>query len=51
VNADAGHILLNKTDLVSPEELAAIEAKIRLLNKFCEIHHATRAAGPLRSIS
>jgi G3E family GTPase len=41
--AFADIILLNKTDLVSPEELAAIEAKIRLLNKFCEIHHTTRA--------
>ncbi len=41
--AFADIILLNKTDLVSTEELETVEAKIRSLNKFCEIHRTTRA--------
>ncbi len=31
-------ILLNKTDLVNAEELAAVEARIRLINRFATLH-------------
>jgi G3E family GTPase len=38
---------LNKLDLVTPEELAATEAKIRSINRYAEIHHATRGDVPI----
>ncbi len=41
--AFADIILLNKTDLVSADDLAGVEAKIRSLNKFCEIHRTVQA--------
>ncbi|MCF3947781.1 GTP-binding protein [Acidiphilium sp. AL] len=44
--AFADVIVLNKLDLVSPEELAEVEAQIRTINRFAEIHHATRADVP-----
>ena len=40
--AFADVIVLNKTDLVSPEELAAVEARIRSVNRFAQIHRATK---------
>jgi G3E family GTPase len=41
--AFADIVLLNKTDLVSPEALKAIEARVRALNPFAQIHHTVRS--------
>jgi G3E family GTPase len=41
--AFADVIVLNKTDLASEEELAAIEARLRALNPYAPIHRAARA--------
>ena len=40
--AFADVIVLNKTDLVTPAELADVERRIRSINRFAQIHHATR---------
>ncbi len=40
--AFADVILLNKTDLVSPEELKRVEKRLRTLNPFATIHHTQR---------
>ncbi|HYZ64076.1 MAG TPA: GTP-binding protein [Acetobacteraceae bacterium] len=48
--AFADVIVLNKTDLVTPEELAAVEAAIRKINRFAKIHRTTRAAVPLGDV-
>ncbi|WP_421725829.1 CobW family GTP-binding protein [Bauldia sp.] len=40
-------ILLNKTDLVSPEELAEVERRIRAINRHAIVHHTERCAIPL----
>jgi G3E family GTPase len=48
--AFADVILLNKTDLVSPEELAAIEARIRAINPYAKIHKTQRCAIPLAEV-
>jgi G3E family GTPase len=42
--AFADVIVLNKTDLVTPEELDAVEAAIRSINKFAVIHRTERAS-------
>ncbi|MDT7950145.1 MAG: GTP-binding protein [Acetobacteraceae bacterium] len=42
--AFADVIVLNKTDLVTPDELSAVEAQIRRINRFAKIHRTTRAA-------
>jgi G3E family GTPase len=42
--AFADVIVLNKTDLVTPEELAEVENKIRAINKFATIHRTQRSA-------
>jgi len=39
--AFADTILLNKTDLVSAEELRAVEARIRAINPYAKLHHTT----------
>ena len=45
--AFADVIVLNKLDLVTPEEVAAVEARIRGINRFAEIHRATRGDVPV----
>ena len=48
--AFADVIVLNKTDLVSPDELAAVEARIRTINRFARIHRTERAAVPITEV-
>ena len=48
--AFADQIVLNKTDLVTPAELAAVEAQIRALNPLAPIHRTTRSQVPLDAI-
>ena len=48
--AFADQIVLNKTDLVSESELAAVEARLRRLNPLAPIHRAQRSNVPLDAI-
>ena len=48
--AFADQIVLNKVDLVSEEELANVESRIRRLNPLAPIHRATRSDVPLDAI-
>jgi G3E family GTPase len=48
--AFADVILLNKTDLVSPEELALVESRIRTLNPQARLHRTQRAILPIDQI-
>ncbi len=48
--AFADVIVLNKTDLVSPEELEAVEQTIRSINRFAVIHRTERAALPIDQV-
>lgn len=48
--AFADVIVLNKTDLVTPEELEAVEARIRQINRFARIHRTQRAAMPIAEV-
>jgi G3E family GTPase len=48
--AFADVIVLNKTDLVSPEELADVEQRLRAINRFAAIHHSERAAVPIEQV-
>ncbi len=45
--AFADVILLNKTDLVTPEELREVELRIRAINPFARVHRTERCAVPL----
>ncbi len=45
--AFADVIVLNKTDLVTPEELEDVESAIRAINRFAVIHRTQRAALPI----
>jgi G3E family GTPase len=48
--AFADVILLNKTDLVTPEELREIEARIRGINPYAKLHRTQRAQIPLNDV-
>ncbi|MFL5287224.1 MAG: CobW family GTP-binding protein [Rhodopila sp.] len=48
--AFADVIVLNKTDLVTPEELEAVEQTIRGINRFAVIHRTERAALPIEQV-
>jgi G3E family GTPase len=41
--AFADVILINKTDLVSPEQLSEVEARIRAINPYAKVHKTERA--------
>ncbi|MGA8816197.1 MAG: GTP-binding protein, partial [Xanthobacteraceae bacterium] len=48
--AFADVILINKTDLVSSEELSDIEARVRSINPYAKLHRTERAKIPLNEI-
>ena len=48
--AFADVVVVNKTDLVDEDELAAVEATIRTINPSARIHRATRAGLPLSEV-
>jgi G3E family GTPase len=48
--AFADVVLLNKTDLVSPEELASVEARIRAINPYAKIHRTRRCDVDLAAV-
>jgi G3E family GTPase len=48
--AFADVILLNKTDLVSKEDLEEVEARIRGINPYAKLHRTERASIPLNEV-
>ncbi|MDP2120536.1 MAG: GTP-binding protein [Hoeflea sp.] len=48
--AFADVVILNKTDLVTPEELEAVERTVRAINPSARIHRTERAAVPLDAV-
>ena len=48
--AFADVILINKTDLVTPEELSEVEARIRGINPYAKVHKTKRAQIPLNEV-
>src|ERR1043165_7553653 len=48
--AFADVILVNKTDLVTPEELREVEARIRGINPYAKLHRTQRAQIPLGEV-
>jgi G3E family GTPase len=48
--AFADVIIINKTDLVTPEELRAVEMRIRAINPYAKIHRTERCALPLEEV-
>jgi G3E family GTPase len=48
--AFADVILLNKTDLVSADELATVEARVRALNPFAKLHVTRHADAPISAL-
>jgi G3E family GTPase len=48
--AFADVILINKTDLVSPDELSEVEARIRGINPYSKVHKTERAKIPLNEV-
>jgi G3E family GTPase len=43
-------ILLNKTDLVSPEELREVKARIRAINPYAKLHETVNCSVPLDAV-
>jgi G3E family GTPase len=48
--AFADVIILNKTDLVSPAELDAVESRIRAINPYARIHRTRNCAVPIEEV-
>jgi G3E family GTPase len=48
--AFADQIVLNKTDLVTEDELAVVEARLRRLNPLAPIHRSVRSDVPLQTV-
>jgi G3E family GTPase len=48
--AFADVILLNKTDLVSADELREVEGRIRAINPYAKLHRTTRAQIPIAEV-
>ncbi len=48
--AFADVVILNKTDLVSPEALEEVEARIRGINPYATLHRAVKADVPLNAV-
>jgi len=48
--AVADVILLNKTDLVTADELAEVEARIRAINPYAKLHKTTRSNVPIDEV-
>jgi G3E family GTPase len=48
--AFADVILLNKTDLVSPDELDEVEGRIRAINPYARLHRTQRSQVPLDAV-
>ena len=48
--AFADVIIVNKTDLVSPEELREVEARIRGINPYAKLHRSVKANVPLDAV-
>jgi G3E family GTPase len=48
--AFADVILLNKTDLVTPDELADVEARIRSINPYAKLHRTQNANVPIDAV-
>jgi G3E family GTPase len=48
--AFADVIILNKTDLVSPAELDAVEARIRAINPYARVHRTRNCAVPIEEV-
>jgi G3E family GTPase len=48
--AFADVILINKTDLVSPEELREVEGRVRGINPYAKVHTTERAQIPLNEV-
>src|ERR671923_838594 len=48
--AFADVVLINKTDLVSPDELSEVEARIRGINPYSKVHKTERAKIPLNEV-
>ena len=43
-------IVLNKTDLVTPEELSDVELRIRAINPYAKVHRTERCDVPIQSL-